>query len=299
MPYAAAFLAFISVFTLGLSFFKGKQKKKVDVLKRLGPVIEQEAPRELREEELKKPFMERALMPLIASLFGYLGKILPSSLVENLEPKVQKAGSPGGLSAGDFLGIKVTAAFILGFFAYFILSLSFLLVLFFLFVGWYAPELYLNSLVRRRTEEIDRSLPTVLDLLTVSVEAGLGFDSAMAKVSDKFEGLLAGEFQRVLKEVGMGKNRKEALRDMSKRLDNEDVTTFVGALIQADQLGISFSNILRTQSEQVRYKRRQRVEEAALKAPVKMLVPLVFFIFPTIFVVLLGPAVINIFTTMF
>ena len=156
------------------------------------------------------------------------------------------------------------------------------------------PDMYLNLCRRQRSESILKSLPDVLDLLSVSVEAGLGFDAALQKVVEKSQGPLADEFDTALNEIRMGKPRREALRDMARRVEVDDVSTFVGAVVQADTLGVSISNVLAVQAEQVRQKRRQRAEEKAQKAPVKILIPMLFFIFPTIFIVLLGPALLQI-----
>ena len=133
-------------------------------------------------------------------------------------------------------------------------------------------------------------MPDVLDLLTVSVEAGLGFDAALQRVVQKMTGAISVEFAKTLQEIKMGKHRREALRDLGLRTGIDDLNTFISAIVQADQLGVSIGNVLRVQSEQMRRKRRQRIEEKAMKAPIKMLIPMVLFIFPTIFIVLLGPA---------
>jgi len=160
--------------------------------------------------------------------------------------------------------------------------------------GWLLPDVVLSSKVRQRKEQVEKSLPDVLDLITVCVEAGLGFDAAMVKVVEKSKGVLADELSLVLQEIRMGKPRREALREMADRIAVDDLSNFVGSVIMADQLGISIGNVLRTQSKEARQKRRQRVEEAAMKAPVKMLIPMVIFIFPAVFIVLLGPAAIQI-----
>ncbi|MDW7675951.1 MAG: type II secretion system F family protein, partial [Bacillota bacterium] len=148
-----------------------------------------------------------------------------------------------------------------------------------------------------RKQFIQNELPDVLDLLTISVDAGLGFDAALVKVVEKTDGVLKGEFSKLLQEIKKGKARKNAMKDMAERCQVNDLSTFVGALVQADQLGVSISNILRIQAEQMRLKRRQLAQEKAMKAPIKMLFPLIFFIFPTIFIVLLGPALIQLFET--
>ena len=161
-------------------------------------------------------------------------------------------------------------------------------------MGWLIPDFGLKAKSDRRQVQIQKSLPDTLDLLCVSVEAGLGFDAAVAKVVEKSTGPLAEEFGRLLQEIRMGKPRRAALKDMAHRSQVEDLSTFITAIIQADQLGVSIGNVLNIQSQEMRRKRRQRAEEAAMKAPIKMLFPLIFFIFPALFVVLLGPALIQI-----
>jgi tight adherence protein C len=166
-----------------------------------------------------------------------------------------------------------------------------------LFLGYYFPSMWLNSKIKRRQQSIVRALPDALDLLVICVEAGLGFDMAMGKVYEKWDNELSIAFGRVLREIQLGKPRREALRDMSRRMDVPDVTAFIAAIIQADQLGVSMSKILRVQSDQMRVKRRQRAQEKAHQAPVKMMIPMVFLIFPAIWIVLLGPSVIILIST--
>jgi tight adherence protein C len=151
--------------------------------------------------------------------------------------------------------------------------------------------LWLSGKIRRRQDEVIKALPDALDLLTICVEAGLGFDAAMAKVAEKWENELSRAFGRVIHEIRLGKLRREALREMEHNVGVTDVTSFVAAVIQADQLGVSMAKVMRIQSEQMRIKRRQRAEEKAHQAPIKMLFPMVFLIFPSIYIVLLGPAV--------
>jgi tight adherence protein C len=152
--------------------------------------------------------------------------------------------------------------------------------------------LWLKSRISRRQNNIVKALPDALDLLVICVEAGLGFDMAMGKVYEKWDNDLSIAFGRVLKEIQLGKPRKESLRDMARRMDVPDVTSFIAAIIQADQLGVSMSKILRVQADQMRVKRRQRAQEKAHQAPVKMMLPMVFLIFPSLWIVLLGPSVI-------
>jgi tight adherence protein C len=170
------------------------------------------------------------------------------------------------------------------------------LLLGFAFLGYYLPKVYLKQRRVNRMKVLEKELPEVLDLLTVCVEAGLGFDAALSKVVEKSQSNLAKEFRRVLQEIKIGKPRREALRNMANREQVDDLSNFIGAVIQADQLGVSMANMLRLQAQVMRQKRRQKVEEEAMKAPVKMLLPLVFFIFPCIFIVVLGPALIQFLT---
>jgi tight adherence protein C len=156
------------------------------------------------------------------------------------------------------------------------------------------PKSLLKSKIKMRRKTVTRQLPDVLDILTVSVESGLSFDSALAKVVEKNYGELAMEFKKVLNEIQLGKTRREALKNMSVRCDADDVRLFISSIIQAEQLGVSIGKVLRIQADQMRLKRKQRAEELAIKAPVKMILPLVLFVFPGLFVVILGPALIQI-----
>ena len=157
-----------------------------------------------------------------------------------------------------------------------------------------APEFWLGRRIRARSEAMVLQLPDALDLLTISVEAGLGFDAALAKVVEKMNGPLVDEFRQALAEVRMGRTRRDALRDIVKRADAPPVSNFIGAIVQAEQLGVPIAKVLQIQSQQLRILRRQRAEEAAAKAPVKMLFPMVGCIFPTIFIVILGPAIVTV-----
>ncbi|MBA2264645.1 MAG: type II secretion system F family protein, partial [Chloroflexi bacterium] len=209
---------------------------------------------------------------------------------------------PGGLRGADWVGVKILSliAFALLAFALGMLLTkgAFILAIFFALagaaIGYIAPEFWLSRKGRARSFSMVLQLPDALDLLTISVEAGLGFDAALAKVVEKMEGPLVDEFRQALAEVRMGRTRREALRDVADRADAQPVSNFIGAIIQAEQLGVPIAKVLQIQSNQLRIERRQRAEEAAAKAPVKMLFPMVGCIFPTIFIVILGPAVVTI-----
>jgi tight adherence protein C len=168
--------------------------------------------------------------------------------------------------------------------------------LFFIVFGWMLPRTWLKGQVRSRQKQVVRALPDSLDLVTTCVEAGLGLDAALARVAEKTEGPFAEELQRMLRDVAMGKLRRDALTELHERVGVDELTNFINSIIQAEQLGVGIAQVLRVQSDQLRTKRRQRAEKAAHEAPIKMLFPLVFFIFPAFLIVILGPAVIRIAT---
>ena len=254
----------------------------------------------LEELELQAPLFERTIRPMAARLSGSVARITSTSFSEQTEKRLALAGNPGDLRVADWLGIKVVAAFV--FAIVFFLLFNFALAVGPLMavvlgvagagIGYIAPEFWLSGRIRRRQKAILVMIPDTLDLLTISVRAGLGFDAALAKVVEKLPGPLSEEFRRALAEVRVGKARREALRDIVPRTEVQPLTNFIGAIIQAEQLGVSISKVLQVQSEQLRIERRQRAEEQAAKAPIKMLFPLVGCIFPSLFIVILGPAII-------
>jgi tight adherence protein C len=256
----------------------------------------------LEELELQQPLFDRTLRPMIGRLAGVGQRLSSPANLSRTEKRLATAGNPGSMSALDFLGLKALVALLLGgtvFVALAIVGRSPLIGaltgIASLGVGWLMPEFWLGGRIARRQRQILRALPDTLDLLTISVRAGLGFDGALAKGVEKARGPLSEEIRRVLAEIQVGRSRREALRDMTTRVGVTALTTFVGAIIQADQLGVSISKVLQVQSEQLRIERRQRAEAMANKAPVKMLFPLVGCIFPAMFIVILGPAMIVLF----
>jgi tight adherence protein C len=256
----------------------------------------------LEELELQAPFIERTLRPLVGRLSNSVERITSSSFSDRTERRLAMAGNPGDLRVADWLGIKAVGAIVGGilfFFLFFIVGLlgfppliGILMALVGALFGYTAPEFWLGRKIKARQHAILLMIPDALDLLTISVRAGLGFDAALGKVVEKLQGPLSDEFRRALAEVRVGKARREALRDIVPRTEVVPLTNFIGAIIQAEQLGVSISKVLQVQSEQLRIERRQRAEEMAAKAPIKMLFPLVGCIFPSLFIVILGPAVI-------
>ena len=258
-------------------------------------------PKTLEEYEMQQPFFDRVLRPTIQRL-SRAGKRQEGGAIAKIDAKLEKAGYPGGLRGADWVGVKLLSLIGFAVLAFLIGLLlgggSIILGLLFAVVGagigYMAPEFWLGRKIRARSFAMVLQLPDALDLLTISVEAGLGFDAALAKVVEKMEGPLVDEFRQALAEVRMGRPRREALRDVATRADAQSVSNFIGAIVQAEQLGVPIAKVLQIQSNQLRIERRQRAEEAAAKAPVKMLFPMVGCIFPTIFIVILGPAVITI-----
>jgi len=291
MPFILALLVFLSVSLLVLAAgwqlgHDPKLRERLEWVARMGP-------RSLREIELGRPFWQRVLRPGLVRFGQVLSRLSPQDYRDRVRQRLLVAGSPWNLQASEFLAIKGAVTIGLALVGFFI-ARSILGVLIGALSGWLLPDCWLKTKSDRRQVQIQKSLPDTLDLLCVSVEAGLGFDAAVAKVVEKSTGPLAEEFGRLLQEIRMGKPRRAALKDMAHRSQVEDLGTFITAIIQADQLGVSIGNVLNIQSQEMRRKRRQRAEEAAMKAPVKMLFPLIFFIFPALFVVLLGPALIQI-----
>src|SRR3954451_2991207 len=244
--------------------------------------------KDLQELELQQPFFDRTIKPLAARLSGGVARITSASFTERTEKRLAMAGNPGDMKVSDWLGMKALVS--AGSFAILFLLFGLLggnlgvglfLGLVGVFGGYILPEFWLGRRVKARQKGIVLQLPDALDLLTISVRAGLAFDAALGKVVEKMEGPLVDEFRRALAEVRVGKARRDALRDMIPRTEVPSLTNFVGAIIQAEQLGVSISKVLQVQSEQLRIERRQRAEEQAAKAPIKMLFPLVGCIFPS------------------
>jgi tight adherence protein C len=282
-----------------------RESRGVDPLaQRLAEYAERGGVTSLEEIELSQPFMERVVYPA-AKRFGELAqRFTPQNAITVTRRKLDMASAPRWLEPTVFLASRLIFGVGLGLGMFFIFSLSptaspfsltsLLLTGVFAFIGFFLPNLLVDRRIHQRQRVVMNAMPDALDLLTICVEAGLGFDAAMKKVVEKWDNELSIAFARVLQEVQVGKLRREALRDMSDRLGIAEMDSFVAAVIQSEQLGVSMARVLRVQSDAMRIKRRQRAEENAQRAPVKMLLPMVFLIFPTIVIILLGPAVLQI-----
>ena len=291
-----AAVAAVSVLLIAVGVAGSRQE---DPLKARLNQLGQMTAKDLQELELQQPFFDRTIKPLAGRLSGAVARVTSSSFTERTEKRLAMAGNPGDMKVADWLGIKAIATGVVAgvlFILFGVLGGSIvqglLLALVGAGIGYIGPEFWLGRRVRARQKGILLQIPDALDLLTISVRAGLGFDAALGKVVEKMKGPLVDEFRRALAEVRVGKARREALRDIVPRTEVQPLTNFIGAIIQAEQLGVSISKVLQVQSEQLRIERRQRAEEQAAKAPIKMLFPLVGCIFPSLFVVILGPAMI-------
>lgn len=261
--------------------------------------------RSLEEIELQQPFTERVLRPFIRQLAEALGRFHQARSkdpkdtqvkgLEAIQRKLALAGNPYHWTPADYLGLKAFAALVLGGLLFFLMTIGGEPVYAFVFggvgvlFGWFAPELLLRSRTKSRQKQIQRALPDALDLLVISVEAGLGFDAAIQRLVEKKEDALATEFARVLAEMRVGRARRDALKDMVLRTQVPDLNNFVGAILQAEQLGVSVTKVLTVQAEQMRILRRQRAEEKAAQLQLKLIFPLAIFIFPALCVVIMGP----------
>ncbi|MBE2200814.1 MAG: type II secretion system F family protein [Anaerolinea sp.] len=251
----------------------------------------------IEEIELSMPITDRLFVPLVRRISDFVVRLTPQTTLERSSRQLELAGNPRNMSAAEFWVIR-------GFLTVVFAGLTLLMMWRFnqptnkmilyplgaALLGFMMPAMLVRSMIDRRKQAIMKKLPDALDLMTICVDAGLTFNASMQKVDEKWDDALAKEFGRVIYEMQLGKSRRQALKDMVDRMEVPDVTSFIAAVLQADQLGVGIGKVLRIQSEQMRLRRRQRAEEKAHQAPVKMLFPMVFLIFPSIFLVLLGPA---------
>jgi len=272
----------------------GRRKQvmaRLENIQSMNPLLED-------EEILRQPMMERLIKPAYKNFLKFIGNVAPKQIKEKYENIINNAGSPQNVTFTRVFAIQIMFSLLLGGFMFLIAKTKIILILLAVLIGFLLPISIVKTKADKRKKLIKRMLPDLLDLLYVSVEAGLSFDMALKKTSEKMLGPLSQEINKTLEEIRLGRNRKDALKGMVNRTGVEDLSYFVTSVIQTEQLGSDIANMLRIQSNTMRQKRRQRAEEAAMKVPVKMLFPLVFFIFPSLFIVVLGPAVIRIVDTL-
>ena len=256
-----------------------------------------EKPLTVEEIELQRPFSERVMRPAIERLGSMLSRSTPQKARQDLLNRLELAGRPGNLTPEDFAAVRLVAAAVFGALGvlvglllanpvYLVISLVIGVIL-----GYYMPVLWLKQKVDARKSEIQKGLPDALDLLVICVDAGLGFDAALARVTDKYKNALSEQLSKALREVSLGRPRLEALDEMGRSSGVEDLHNFIQAVIQSEQFGTGIGKILRIQADEMRRKRRQRAQERGAQATLKMMLPMVGCIFPTLWIVLLGPAV--------
>lgn len=290
----------VFVVIIGARYAREGQGAESDpVLARLAEATQRGENVSLEDIELEQPFMERVVIPIIKRMGEVSARFTPEKLLQETALKLELAGNPGRIDASTFLATRFVGAAVFGGLLLLISNLPtvnwpagrvFLVVSIFTLLGFFFPQLWLGSRISRRQNEVRKALPDALDLLTICVEAGLGFEAAMSKVADKWENELSIMFGRCIREIQLGKTQREALRDMADRIGVPELTSFVAAVIQSQLLGVSMAKVLRIQSDQMRMKRRQRAEEEAHKAPVKMIIPMALLTFPSIMIILMAPA---------
>lgn len=265
-----------------------------------------EAVANLEEIEMSVPFSQRVIMPIMQQIAKITTAFTPQQRLEKAAEQLTLAGNPPGLTPQIFYTMRLGAMIALGIVLLLLLSSGpaqaqlgswsgVIGGVVGALIGFFMPEMWLSSKISKRQGAFIKALPDALDLMSICVEAGLGFDQAMGRVYDKWENELGLAFGRVLREIQLGKSRRDSLKALDESVQVSDLTTFCSAIIQADQLGVSISKVLKIQSEQMRVKRRQRAQEKAQQAPIKMMIPMVLLIFPSIWLVLLGPAAIMIY----
>jgi tight adherence protein C len=256
----------------------------------------------LRQQELSASFLQRVLLPFSQSLTQIARRVTPLGLRQRIERKLVLCGSPASWDAEKIAAFKLVGVAAGAFFALLLglggsgsTGTTFLMTFLFAGIGYFGPDAVLSGHAQRRQEQIRKALPDSMDLLTISVEAGLGFDAAMAQVVRNVPGPLSHELARMLHEMQLGVSREDAFRKLADRTNVDELKAFVIAMIQANKFGVGVANVLRAQAKELRMKRKQRAERKAMQTPVKILFPLIFCVLPALFVVVIGPGAIRIF----
>jgi tight adherence protein C len=296
-PLFLALIGVVAIIIMGMSVVLLRRSEEDPLSTRIEEFAVREEVVSIEEIELSMPLTDRILIPIIRRISEFVVRLTPQTTLERTTRALELAGNPRNMTAAEFWIVRGVATVAMGGLALMLMmrfgqpfGKSILYALGAAVIGFILPIMLLRSMRDRRQQAVIKKLPDALDLMTICVDAGLTFNAAIQKVDEKWDDELAREFGRVIHEMQLGKTRRAALKDMSNRLDVPDVTSFIAAVLQAEQLGVGIGKVLRIQSEQMRIRRRQRAEEKAQQAPVKMLFPMVFLIFPTIFLVLLGPA---------
>jgi tight adherence protein C len=295
----AAVSAFGAMMSIVYALFSGG-KRGTSMESRIQDFRSRAVAMEEDQVDLELPFGERVLRPTIEGISRTMSSVLPASVLADIQKQIVMAGNTMTLqSFVTFWAVMFCAFTGLGLLMFVALPGNLLIqkaifVVMFAALGWVFPRMWLKGKVKARQKQVIKALPDAMDLITTCVEAGLGLDAALARVAEKSGGPLAEELTRMLRDIAMGKLRREAMTELDERIGVEELSSFINSVIQAEQLGVGIAQVLRVQSDQLRTRRRQRAEQAAHEAPIKMLFPLVLFIFPAFLLVILGPAAIRI-----
>jgi tight adherence protein C len=295
-PLVLALIAGLGVLMIFIGLARSPSTNTAQMVQQRLSVYGGEKPVTLEEMELQRPFSERFMRPAIERLGSLLSRSTPQKARQDMMNRLDLAGRPGNLTPEDFAAVRIVAAAVMAAVGLLVglllanpvyLAISIVLGA---ILGYYLPVLWLKQKVDARRAEIQKGLPDAMDLLVIAVDAGLGFDAALARVTDKYKNALSDEFAKVLREVSLGRPRLEAMDEMGRSSGVEDLHNFIQAIIQSEQFGTGIGKILRIQADEMRRKRRQRAQEKAAQATLKMMLPMVGCIFPTLWIVLLGPA---------
>jgi tight adherence protein C len=295
-PLVLALIAGLGVLMIFIGLARSPSTNTAQMVQQRLSVYGGEKPVTLEEMELQRPFSERFLRPSIERLGSLLSRSTPQKARQDMMNRLDLAGRPGNLTPEDFAAVRIVAAAVMaavGLLIGLLLANTVYLAVSIVIgaiLGYYLPVLWLKQKVDARRSEIQKGLPDAMDLLVIAVDAGLGFDAALARVTDKYKNALSDEFAKVLREVSLGRPRLEAMDEMGRSSGVEDLHNFIQAIIQSEQFGTGIGKILRIQADEMRRKRRQRAQEKAAQATLKMMLPMVGCIFPTLWIVLLGPA---------
>ena len=295
-PLVLALIAGLGVLMIFIGLARSPSTNTAQMVQQRLSVYGGEKPVTLEELELQRPFSERFLRPSIERLGSLLSRSTPQKARQDMMNRLDLAGRPGNLTPEDFAAVRIVVAAVMAAVGLLVglllanpvyLAISIVLGA---ILGYFLPVLWLKQKVDARRAEIQKGLPDAMDLLVIAVDAGLGFDAALARVTDKYKNALSDEFAKVLREVSLGRPRLEAMDEMGRSSGVEDLHNFIQAIIQSEQFGTGIGKILRIQADEMRRKRRQRAQEKAAQATLKMMLPMVGCIFPTLWIVLLGPA---------
>lgn len=296
--FLLVFATFVTVLIIAdSSIFKARKEvlQRMELIKQSEAIIEDAA-------EFEKSLLERLIQPVYLSTIKAIGQVAPKEIKQQYENLIMHAGGPTNVTPASIIAMQILLAIFLGILVFLFsnggINNKMLFIVIVMAIGFILPSRMIKIQADKRKATITKNLPDFLDMLYISVEAGLSFDLALMRTAEKLKGPLSEEINKTLEEISRGRNREDGLKKLIQRTGVDDISTLVRAIIQTEQLGSDIGTTLSILSNTMRQKRRQRAEEAARKLPVLMMLPLVFFIFPSLIVVVLGPAVLRIMSTL-